>query len=240
MNVNELQRLIEEIQAVLAAETDAEPAQVESLEAGYAAAVADANARLRECDELMRSGHHAEAIQRAEVEPNLLDLVALVDFSEAAQWIDYVAQFGLPAPPRLRIELAAELNEAYATVEPLKNFLRRHRLHALARSPLSIRIPILRRITEIDNKNPVWDQDIRDYERARLLQIPQELTASLQERSVSRILQLNEELRSPAWRERPSKAILAQAAEAQRRLSAENARGALEQVVQDLIKAFSA
>ncbi len=240
INVNELQRLIEEIQAVLAAETDAEPQRVESLEAGYAAAVADVNVRLRECDELMRSGHHAEAIQRAEVEPNLLDLVALVDFSEAAQWIDYVAQFGLPAPPRLRIELAAELNEAYATVEPLKNFLRRHRLHALARSPLSIRIPILRRITEIDNKNPVWDQDIRTYERARLLQIPQELTASIQERSVSRVLQLNEELRSPAWRERPSKAILAQAADAQRRLSAESARGTLEQVVQDLIKAFSA
>jgi hypothetical protein len=240
INVNELQRLIEEIQAVLAAETDAEPQRVESLEAGYAAAVADVNARLRECDELMRSGHHAEAIQRAEVEPNLLDLVAVVDFSEAAQWIDYVAQFGLPAPPRLRIELAAELNEAYATVEPLKNFLRRHRLHALARSPLSIRIPILRRITEIDNKNPVWDQDIRAYERARLLQIPQELTASIQERSVSRVLQLNEELRSPAWRERPSKAILAQAADSQRRLSAESARGALEQVVQDLIKAFSA
>ena len=238
--MNELQKLIEEIQAVLAADADAEPARVESLEAGYAAAVADVNARLRECDQLMRSGHHAEAIQRSEVEPNLLDLVALLDFAEATQWIDYVTQFGLPAPPRLRIELAAELNEAYAAVEPLKNFLRRHRLHALARSPLSIRIPILRRIAEIDNKNPVWDQDVRAYERARLLQIPSELAASIRDRSVSRITQLGEELRSPAWRERPSKAILAQAVDAQRRVVAENARGSLEQVVQDLIKAFSA
>ncbi len=203
--MNELQRLIEDIQSVLVADTDAEPTRIESLKTDYAAAVAGVNERLRECEQLLRSGHQAEAIQRCEVEPNLLDQVALLDFPEAAQWGDYVVQFGIAPPPRLRVELAGELNEAYAVIEPLKDLLRRHRLHALARSPLGVRIRILRKIADIDASNPIWDEDIRAYERARIGQIPQELALCVKERAVERIAELDQELRSPAWRERPQR-----------------------------------
>ena len=97
--MNDLQSLIEDIQAVLAADTDAAPARIQSLETDYAAAVTGVNERLRECERLLRSGHHAEAIQHCEVEPNLLDQVAMLDFAEAAQWGDYAIQFGVAAPP---------------------------------------------------------------------------------------------------------------------------------------------
>jgi hypothetical protein len=240
MSVNQLQQLVDDIQSCLASDIDPEPPRIQALETAYADALNEANKRLRECDQLLRAGHQTEAIQRCEIDPNLLDIVALLDFPEAEQWADYVVQFGLPAPPRLRVDIAGELNESYAKIEPLKELFRQHRLQALARSPLSGRIAILRQIAAMDETNPIWDEDVRAYERARHSQIRQDLSTAVQQRATATVAQLVQEVKSSEWREEPPKALVAQVVKAHKQLRVEEARHEIEQVSQELTKAFAA
>ncbi len=83
-----------------------------ALAAAYAAACQEANDRLRRCDELLRQGLRSEAIRCAEAEPNLLEVLARLDFPERAQWATFAAAYGLPAAPDLRLDLAEALNRA--------------------------------------------------------------------------------------------------------------------------------
>ena len=108
--------------------------------------------RLRKCGELLKAGLRSEAIQQAEMEPNLLDIVATLDFPEREIWTQFASQYGIVSPAPLPLDIAAELNEAYAIEQPLGALLARHRLLALARSPLRLRMATLREIAETDSK----------------------------------------------------------------------------------------
>ena len=52
--------------------------------ADYSVACDEINERLRRCGALLRQGLRSEAIHLAEIEPNLLDVVATLDFPERA------------------------------------------------------------------------------------------------------------------------------------------------------------
>ena len=67
------------------------------------------------------------------------------------------------APPALALELAAELNEAYALERSLSGLLEQHRLLASARCPLKARIQVLRQLSELDAQNPVWRENLSAY-----------------------------------------------------------------------------
>ena len=71
-------------------------------------------------------------------------------------------------------DVAADLNEAYAIEQPLGALLARHRLLALARNPLRLRMATLREIAETDSNNTVWLEDLQQYEQERLKQIQRE------------------------------------------------------------------
>jgi hypothetical protein len=81
-------RMIDDIQSILFSRGDFPREMLEAISQDYVAACEDANERLRECQELLRMGLRAEAIQRCEVEPNLLDLVTALDFPERGQWCE--------------------------------------------------------------------------------------------------------------------------------------------------------
>jgi hypothetical protein len=53
---------------------------------GYAVACAEANERLAGLTRLLNQGLRAEAIHQAEMEPNLLSMLAALDFPERPQW----------------------------------------------------------------------------------------------------------------------------------------------------------
>ena len=107
------QRILDDVHAVLDSGGD-RPDLLRETAADYRAACEEANERLRRCEGLLRRGLRSEAIQQAETEPVLLDVVAQLDFSDRQAWCNLLAQHGIAPPPLLAIELAAELNEAYA------------------------------------------------------------------------------------------------------------------------------
>ncbi len=87
--------------------------------AEYSMACDEVNDRLRKCGAFLRQGLRSEAIQLGENEPNLLDIVAILDFPERTEWLGMAITCGLAPPTPLKLDVAAELNQAYALEQPL-------------------------------------------------------------------------------------------------------------------------
>src|SRR5437763_812023 len=76
--------------------------------ADYSIACDEVNDRLRQCGTLLRQGLRSESIQLADIEPNLLDVVAILDFPERDLWIETSGLYGLAPPTPLMLDVAAE------------------------------------------------------------------------------------------------------------------------------------
>ena len=197
----DIQREIDEIRAFMDSNELTASERVRHAAAAYASACQEANRRLSRCAELLHKGLRGEAIHQAQTDPALLELTAMLDFPDSEKWIGVASSYDLPAPPRLSLKLAEELNQAYAQEKPLEELMKTHRLLALARAGLRERIPVLRRIAEVDNLNPVWDDDIRLYEKARLKELSNDFQSALKANDDDRLLDLQDEIVAPGWRE---------------------------------------
>src|SRR5688500_7981197 len=85
----DFQRLVDAVNEILCLDSDVEAAVVTSTHKKYDQAVRMVNDRLRQCDQLLQKGLRAEALQQAEIEPKLLDVVAILDFDEKELWNNY-------------------------------------------------------------------------------------------------------------------------------------------------------
>jgi len=80
----------------------------------YYEACSETNRRLRKCGDLLRKGDRSEAILLAQTEPDLLDMVSVLDFPERGAWLELLKLQSLAPPPELLFEIALELNQAMA------------------------------------------------------------------------------------------------------------------------------
>src|ERR1700722_10360495 len=122
------QRILDDVQISLDSTSGETLDLLRSAAADYKMACEEVNERLRRCDSFLRRGLRSEAIQLAEIEPVLLDVVTMLDFPDRPQWNNLLAQHGIAPGPSLSLDLAGELNEAYAHDRPLAGLLAQHRL----------------------------------------------------------------------------------------------------------------
>ncbi len=161
-------KTVEEIQAYLNSPDQSQDEKVRELAGRYATACRELNDRLRGCQQMIEQGFRSQALKLAEVEPNLLDTAALLDFTERDEWEELAASYGWDRAYGLKLEAADLVNQAYEIEETLKPLMRQHRRFALSRAPLKQRIEVLRKIAERDTLAPCWKQDLRELELARL------------------------------------------------------------------------
>lgn len=229
---------VDDIRFVLQSEVwDTTPELREAARA-YADACRDVNKRLRRCDELLRRGLRLEAIQLAETEPNLLQQLAQLDFPERDDWLQAVAVYDLPNPEPLLVDVAQDLNAAYAALQPLQKLLERHRLLALARAPLAERIAVMREIARQDPDTPLWDEDIRTFEQERHREVEAEARQAAARKDLTTLRRLVQELSSPDWREPVPKSLVALVRQLMKELEKTLAREELGTVAVELERAF--
>jgi len=193
------QYYIDDIQSAVFSPETAEPDFLRDSAAQYAEACAEVNDRLREAARLLHRGLRSEALQLAEEEPNLLDTVASLDFPELPTWTELLIGWGMAPPPPLLIELAADINQAYADQQPLESLLKQHRLFALARAPLAARIHIIRQINKADTDSATWEADLVMLEEARLKEIASEAEVASKEKNLSNLATIVAELSEDQW-----------------------------------------
>ena len=197
------QRVVDEIRSFLQSVDQTNSDHLRELAAEYAEACKEANRRLRRCDEFLQKGLRSEAIHLAQAEPVLLDMVATLDFPELATWREIALSYSLPAPPQLSLATAEALNEAYTVVQPLEHLLHKHRLLALARAPLVERMTVMRQIAALDAGNPVWTEDLRDFEKVRIRELEQEVESALHNQDGHALDRAFGEIRSSPWVSNP-------------------------------------
>ena len=233
------QRIIEDVRNSLYATGPDAAETVRSAGAAFTLACQDVNERLRRCGQLLNAGLRSEALQQAEIEPNLLDVVAALDFPERELWGQFAAEMGIAAPAML-LDVAADLNEAYSVEQPLVALLAKHRLHALARSPLRQRIKTLREIAETDSNNPIWQDDLHLYEQERLKQIQREAGDCLESSDLETARSLVQELQDTPWTESPADALFDRLSGTLQKLISRNACRELDQIDSEMNAAYSA
>jgi hypothetical protein len=139
----------------------------------------------------------------------------------------------------VQIDVAADLNEAFAADKPIEQLMRTHRLLALSQARLPQRIGVMRKIAQLDGENPVWDQDIREFEKARHHQIASELKIAVGSLDQATLFRLLEEFASNDWREPPPQLLVKQTQQGFDRVRQHHARKGLKELEQRITAAFS-
>ncbi len=214
--------------------------EIAQMAGAYAEMCTRANERLRQCSAFLQQGLRSEAIHLADETPNLLDLVAQLDLPDPQAWADFCASNGLPVPPALQLERAAQLNDAYAQDQPLEHLLSRHRLLALSRAPLRQRLSVMREIAQVDAGTPYWEKDIRVFEQARLKELPASFHAAVKSRDERAIAHLMEEVNRQPWYELVPTDLAKGVADAFTRMQRSGAEAELKLLVEPLRDAFAA
>ncbi len=232
----DLYELIERMQVTLASSSNPAKENLREMHGELTDQIRRTNKRLRECDSLMAKGLRTEAIQLAEQEPPLLDVVAILDFPELPEWNDFVAELGLAVAPELQVEIAADLNRAYSDDGPLKAHLKRFRISSLSRAPLKTRIALLRKIAKVDSGNAIWESDLKSYEEVRQRQIQEQFQIASRNQNFGELREIAKELHGK-WLSPPQKKFIQRVDQEVKSLQLKAARNRLAQLVDDLLDA---
>jgi hypothetical protein len=233
-------QIVDEVRAFVQSSDQTRDGTFDSLASAYSEACVEVNQRMGRCHRLLQQGLRSEAIQLAESEPKLLDAIAALDFPERADWDELLRIYELPQAPKLSVEQAQFLNEAYAQEDPLRDLLRMHRRSALQRAPVRARISVLRKLAAQDANNPIWTDDLRTFEKARFREIQVEAAQAAQDRNLDALGQLVAELEQQSWVEPPPKALVQGLRKANAHLQGEHTRAAFTDLDARLNDAFTA
>jgi len=179
-----------------------------------------------------------EAIQLAELEPPILEVVADLDFAFLDEWQGMLAQWSMQLPPQLERGIAARINAAYAELQPLEQLMRRHRLLALARAPLSARIDVLRQINQRDEMNLAWKVDLVNYEDQRFRQIRSEAADARRSCDLAHLEELHRELTGSVWTSEIPQEVLQEVELNRDLILRQEGRKTLEQLVPELDRTY--
>src|SRR5215207_2413173 len=121
------QALVDSARAYLSSADQTITDELRALATDFADTCKVAEMRLRRCEDYLRRGLRAEAVHQAELEPPVLDIVQALDFPGRQQWDELTSMYGLPVGPRVNLQRAAAVNQAYGdhqVIEPLLKKLR--------------------------------------------------------------------------------------------------------------------
>ena len=204
----------------------------------YAQEVQQANSRLQACANLLNRGLRSEALQQANIRPNLIDLCARLDFPEFDEWLEILQFLGIELPQTLNRDAVQQLQEALVDEQPLEDLLRQHRRLAIGKAPLSWRLRVLRNIAKLDSNNHVWQEDMEVWERARLREIQHQIDAATSSRDLLVCVAIDEELKNPNWLTQPPKELVKHARQLREHYEFESQVAELKKTAQGLNDAF--
>jgi hypothetical protein len=188
------------IKAFLVRPGEVPPDRIREAAALYAELCRAVNERLRVCAAYLQQGRRTEAIHHAEAAPDVLSLAADLDLPHFAEWVGVCQDHGFDLPERLQLDIARQVNEAYARERELEPLLRKQRAMALARAPLRHRIEVQRALLAADPGQVGWEDDLLALERARVLELAAEAQQAYNAASLPALRAALDELEQPAWR----------------------------------------
>ena len=228
--MNEVHKLIRQIRDHIAGA--APSAAVDTLAADYAGLCRDASARLDTCAAMLAKGSDYQALQLAESEPALLDLLAALSFGEARQWVEFCSSRGLAFPPPFDQRAVDTLDTLYRRGVPTNHPLYRDYRAAVTSRDDAKAIAVIRTITRLNPGDANAKSELLRLENKTFQTLKQRLHAALVASDEAATIAALEELhRIPASRDLPGtpdyEAALAIRRTADARVAAEDAARAV-------------
>jgi len=181
-----IQKLTKQIREGLAGGVTA--LTVEELAAEYVRLAQEAAQRLEACAVMIDKGSDYQALQLAETEPALLDVIAALSFAEAPEWAAFCRAQGLPAAPKFDARAVQALDGLYA-----KGISAQHPLYKDYRAAVTSRddaraLQIIRTVVRLNPGDANAQSELVRLEN-KLLQLQlQELRSALAQRDETVIL----------------------------------------------------
>lgn len=166
--MSSLARIISEIQNCLATGNVTRTLQVEDLARSYAGECRRIIDRLNRGDDLLSRGLLTEAIQLARTQPDLLDELALLEFSEKDSWEEILDLYQLPIPPKIQVHKAISINRAYSEIQGFEESLAKWRKLNVGKASLKERIEVCRKLHRTDPNNIAFKDNLAELESERL------------------------------------------------------------------------
>ncbi|MDB6174045.1 MAG: hypothetical protein JWL59_3356 [Chthoniobacteraceae bacterium] len=185
-------RLVRQIREALASDWNNAP--LESLAADYARLCQEANQRLESCAAMLEKGSEYQALQLAESEPVLLDLIATLSFAELPEWSACCLVEQLTMPPRFDTKAVQALDRVYA-----KGISASHPLYKDYRAAITLRddakaIHIIRSIARLNPGDANAASELARIENKLFQRKLQELRAALPQTDENTIFAILSEL----------------------------------------------
>lgn len=237
--MSDYQQFVDEIRFALQSEDCELTEDLRAAALGYAQACHEVNQRLRKIGSYLDGGLRSEAIQLAAASPSIEEVIGTLTFPELEAWKDVVAIYDLPRSEPLNHEVISQLQEAQVIELPLQNLLSQHRLLALHRAPLKMRLAVLRELRIADPETASWEEDVRTFEKARHQQLAEEIRIAQRQGNFSQLKELQEEITSDAWLEAPPKKLHQATRAALSELSRLGAQRQLDELTIKLESAFA-
>jgi HPt (histidine-containing phosphotransfer) domain-containing protein len=239
MTLNDIVLLVREIQTLLASRSEPIEEELVDLASRHEEIVVAVSQRLESIERLLNQGLRTEAIGRAELEPNLNDVLTALDFPELGPWNELLESKEIQPVPVIPVEAAAELNDAYLATGSIEKLLQHYRSISLARAPLSKRIEALRRLVQNDGQNPVWYQDLREFETHRVKEMKQDLDQAIKSEDLTAVAEIDQELSGASWTIDVPTAICQQASKSHQSLRRKAALTELKTLSHQLSDAYA-
>jgi hypothetical protein len=196
MTLKAATKTIRDIRAALS-NANNPPELLADLSAEYGELCEQANERLDRIGRLLFEGYRDEAIQLSEQSPILTELVSILDFGESDEWKGLLLIEGIEVPVDLSMGIAEQIESAYGELQVLQPILKKHRLLALDKGPLKLRIVVLKKLMAMDPTNPIWAEDNETLQRARLDEIADEYRLAKSQNDADSLNKLQKEMEKP-------------------------------------------
>jgi len=213
-------------------------AELKRLHQAHCGFCEDINAELDACEALIDGNDELQAVQRAQ-RGELLETIATLTSFDSEGWNEFLDDHRLKHPPNLRLNAADRLNQCFGPVRQREPLMRELRWHSLAGSPLNVRLGVMYRIRATDQNQDAWEDDIREFETARLSEVAQELEAASTRQDAARLGVLCRELTADTWVKHPDPGLIKRARLESQKCNARKARTQIPKILEELRNAES-
>ncbi len=194
----EITRLARQIREALS--SDPGHAPVESLAATYARFCQEAALRLDSCAAMLEKGSEYQALQLAETEPVLLDLIAGLSFEQSEEWFQFCVNNELSIPKKFDSRAIQALDRLYSKgISSNHPLYRDYRAAVLSRDDTKA-IQIMRSIARMNPSDANAKSELARLEnklfQVELIELRKTLAAKEEERCIAHLAEI-ERLATP-------------------------------------------
>ncbi|HWB01621.1 MAG TPA: hypothetical protein VG796_01270 [Verrucomicrobiales bacterium] len=200
MTIGSIKKLASRMREALAAKAMGGPALALAQE--YAQGCDEAAARLEQCCAMLEKGNGYQALQLAETEPALPELMAALSFGERRQWIDYCRAHQMPVPVSFEASKVQAMDAMYAQgITPAHPLYKDYR-SAISKRDDGVALRIIRTIIRLNPSDANAQSEQARLEEKKVRECVTALKVALENGDDEKASQLTTELESVASRKR--------------------------------------